>query len=257
MYPKLISFNGFFIPTYGFLLFIGVVLALLLGKKLAKMEGLDGEKVVDMAISLLIFSFLGSKILLLFTDFSYLSSWEGFWALIRSGGVFYGGLIFGFMVALFYIKKYKFPLGPLADIYGISIPFAHFFGRLGCFFAGCCWGKPCTLPWAVTFKNPFTGENMGTPLNQPIHPTQLYEALFLLFLFLILLFYFYKRRKFKGQIFLLYVFFYSIFRFFIEYLRDDPRGYLFQLISTSQFLSIIGIIFSIILYVRNYKKVKN
>lgn len=257
MYPKLISFDGFFIPTYGFFIFMGVVFALFLGKKLAKMEGLDGEKVVDMAISVLIFSFLGSKILLLFTDFSYLSSWEAFWALIRSAGVFYGGLVLGFLVALFYIKKYKFPLGPLADIYGICIPFAHFFGRLGCFSAGCCWGKPCTLPWAVTFKNPFTGENMGTPLNQPLHPTQLYEAIFLFFLFLILIFYFYKRRKFKGQVFLTYVFFYSIFRFFIEFLRDDPRGYIFNLISTSQFISIIAIIFSIILYARNYKKVKN
>ncbi|MEJ5166176.1 MAG: prolipoprotein diacylglyceryl transferase [Thermoanaerobaculia bacterium] len=257
MYPKLISFDGFFIPTYGFFLFTGVVLALLLGKKLAKMEGLDGEKVVDMAISILIFSFLGSKILLLFTDFSYLSSWEGIWALLRSGGVFYGGLVFGFLVALFYIKKYKFPLGPLADIYGICIPFAHFFGRLGCFFAGCCWGKSCSLPWAVTFKNTFTGENMGTPLNQPLHPTQLYEAFFLLFLFFILRLYFYRRRIFKGQVFLLYVLFYAIFRFFIEFLRDDPRGYVFDLISTSQFFSIIAFIFSIFLYARNYKKSKN
>lgn len=257
MYPKLISFNGFFIPTYGFFLFLGVVLALFMGKKLAKKEGLDGEKVVDMAISILIFSFLGSKVLLLFTDFSYLSSWEGIWALLRSGGVFYGGLLVGFLVAFYYIKKYKFPLGPLSDIYGICIPLAHFFGRLGCFFAGCCWGKPCFLPWAVTFKNTFSGENMGVPLNVPIHPTQLYEAIFLLTLFFVLNFYFYKRRTFKGQIFLLYIFFYSIFRFFIEFLRDDPRGYIFNLISTSQLFSIFGFIFSIALYVRNYKKIKS
>jgi len=257
MYPKLISIDGFFIPTYGFFLFLGVVLSLFIGKSLAKKEGLDGEKVVDMAISVLIFSFIGSKVLLLFTDFSYLKSLESFWALLRSGGVFFGGLVTGLIVAFYYIKKYNFPLGPLSDIYGICIPFAHFFGRLGCFSAGCCWGKPCSLPWAVKFKNEFASEYVGVPLNIPIHPTQIYEAIFLLFLFLILRLYFYNKRIFKGQIFLLYVLFYSFFRFFIEFLRDDPRGFIFNIVTTSQFFSIIGFFVATFFYVKYYKKAKN
>ncbi len=257
MHPKLISFDGFILPTYGFFLFLGVLFALILGKRLAKKEGLDGDKVIDMAISILIFSFIGSKIFLLLTDFSYLKSWQGLWDLLRSAGVFYGGLIFGFLVGFYYMMKYKFPLGPLADIYGIYIPLAHFFGRLGCFFAGCCWGKPCNLPWAITFKDSFANENMGTPLDVPLHPTQLYEASFLLFLFLFLKFYFYKRKIFKGQVFLLYVLSYSFFRFFIEFLRDDPRGFIFNFLSTSQFIATISIIFSIYLYARNLKKIHN
>lgn len=256
MYPKLITFDGFFIPTYGFFLFFGITLALIFAKKLSKKEGLDGNKVVDMGISVLIFSFIGSKIFLLFTDFSYLKSLEGIWALLRSGGVFWGGLLVGILVVLFYLKKHKFPLGPLSDIYGICIPLAHFFGRIGCFSAGCCWGKPCNLPWAIVFKNPFVFEYVGTPLFIPLHPTQIYEALFLLTLFFILYFYFYKKRIFKGQVFLLYILFYSFFRFFIEFIRDDPRGYIFSL-STSQFISILSFIIAFYLYVRNYKKIQS
>ncbi len=257
MHPKLITIGSFFIPTYGFFLFIGVLLALFLAKNLAKKEGIDGTRVVDMAISVLIFSFIGSKVLLLFTDLSYLKSFENFWSLIRSGGVFFGGLLTGIFVAIYYIKKYNFPLGPLSDIYGLCIPLAHFFGRLGCFSAGCCWGKPCYLPWAVEFKNTFASEYVGVPLYIPLHPTQLYEALFLLILFLVLRFYFYNKRIFKGQIFLLYVLSYSFFRFFIEFLRDDPRGFIFNIISTSQFFSITGFLVAIFFYVRNYKKIKN
>lgn len=253
MFPKLISFNGFFIPTYGFLVLIGIIFSLLIGKKIAKKEGLDPNKIIDMAISIIIFSFIGSKIFLIFTDFSYLKSLKNFIWLLRSGGVFFGGLIAGVLTAFYYLKKYNLPLWKVSDIFGIGIPFAHFFGRIGCFSAGCCWGKPCSLPWGVVFKNEFSGEYMGVPLNVKIHPTQLYEAFFLFFLFLFLFFYLYKKRKFYGQIFLSYIILYSFFRFFIEFLRDDPRGY-FLIFSTSQWISIFAFFTSIFFYARKNKE---
>ena len=233
MFPKILPIGHFFIPAYGLLVMTGVFLALWTAKRLANRSGMNGEQVFDLGVSIVIAGLIGSKALLIVTDRTFLQSWDNAWMLLRSGGVFYGGVLFGTAAAWYYFRKYKLPFWRTVDILGTGVPLAHFFGRLGCFAAGCCWGRECSLPWAVTFTSADAHALTGVPLDVPLHPTQLYEALFLavLFGFLYLR---YPGRRFDGQIFLSYAILYAAFRFCIEFLRGDPRGSLFGVLSTSQ-----------------------
>src|SRR5512136_1576780 len=143
MFPKILPIGHFFIPAYGLLVMTGVFLALWTAKRLANRSGMNGEQVFDLGVSIVIAGLIGSKALLIVTDPEFLKSWGNAWLLLRSGGVFYGGVLFGTAAAWYYLRKYKLPFWPVADILGTGIPLAHFFGRLGCFAAGCCWGREC------------------------------------------------------------------------------------------------------------------
>ena len=133
---------------------------------------------MDLGIYIIISALIGAKLLLLVTDFQTFRNnpARAASACSRSGGVFYGGLILAVVVALIYIRRVGLPLWTTCDVFAPGIALGHVIGRFGCFFAGCCWGKPTTLPWAITFTDPFAAANVGTPLNVPLHPTQLYEA---------------------------------------------------------------------------------
>jgi len=119
-----------------------------------------------------------------------------------------------------------------------GIALGHVVGRLGCLMAGCCYGLPTTRPWGITFTDPFAASNVGTPLNQPLHPTQLYEAGAELIILIVLLFTERKGRPFAGRTFWLYMLLYAISRFIIEFYRGDDRGTV-GMFSTSQFISIL------------------
>jgi phosphatidylglycerol:prolipoprotein diacylglycerol transferase len=122
-------------------------------------------------------------------------------------------------------------------------------GRLGCFAAGCCFGKPATVAWAVTFRDLYAARAVGTPIDTPLHPTQLYEsfATFLIFLALLAIA---KRKTFDGQVALSYVLLYSVARFLIEFFRGDvARGSVFGgALSTSQFLAILLVLGALALW---------
>ena len=238
MLPKLLSLGPFFLPTYGLLVATGVFLALLLVRRMANREGLDGEHIFDLGISIVIAGLIGAKALLVFTEPTFMDSWSSAWSLLRSGGVFYGGLIGGVLAAVFYLRKYKLPFWKTADLLAVGLPLAHAFGRLGCFAAGCCWGGACDLPWAVTFSNPDAHAITGVPMGVPLHPTQLYEALFLFALFAFVR-WLYPRRRFPGMVLCAYAALYAAFRFFAEFLRGDPRGSIDGL-STSQVIAIFA-----------------
>jgi phosphatidylglycerol:prolipoprotein diacylglycerol transferase len=111
-------------------------------------------------------------------------------------------------------------------------------GRFGCFFAGCCYGKPTTRPWGITFTDPFAAANVGTPLGVPLHPTQLYEAGAEFLILLVLLYTERKGRPYPGRTFWLYMLLYAASRFVIEFFRGDERGTV-GMFSTSQFISIL------------------
>jgi phosphatidylglycerol:prolipoprotein diacylglycerol transferase len=119
---------------------------------------------------------------------------------------------------------------------------------MGCFFAGCCFGRATDVPWAVTFTNQYAAENVGTPLDVPIHPTQLYEAGAEFVILLVLLFMERKGRAFPGRTFWGYLLLYGITRFIIEFYRGDSRGMVGDL-STSQFVSVILVPLSIAMLV--------
>ncbi len=122
---------------------------------------------MDLGIYIIISALIGAKLLLLVTDFqTFRNNPAELFSLFRSGGVFYGGLILAVAVALVYIRRVGLPLWTTTDVFAPGIALGHVVGRFGCFFAGCCCGKPTTLPWAITFTDPFAAANVGTPLNR-------------------------------------------------------------------------------------------
>ncbi len=263
MFSKLIEIGGFFIPTYGFLIAIGTIVAVFLSSKLAKKEGFSEkqvEQIVNLAVYTVFGGIIGSKLLLLIVDSHYyLSNPKEIIYLLRAGGVFYGGLIGGTLTALFLLRKYKLPLLKLGDILSPHLALAQFFGRLGCFSAGCCYGKEChSGNFCVTFTDKFAHSVTGVPLNIPLIPIQLINALNVLTIFIVLRFVLYKRKKFDGQVFLSYFLIYSITRGLLEFLRGDiDRGFLFGgILSTSQFISLIVFTIAAFFYIKLKKSSK-
>src|SRR5687767_4820551 len=171
------SFGHITVYTYGVLLAAAYLLGLQLARIRARKRGLDQNRVLDLGIYIIISALVGAKLLLLVTDFrTFTDNPRELLSLARSGGVFYGGLILAVSVALWYIRRIGLPLWTTCDVFAPGIALGHVVGRLGCLFAGCCYGKPTSVPWAITFTDPFAATNVGTPLNVPLHPTQVYEA---------------------------------------------------------------------------------
>src|SRR5437867_7724937 len=225
--------------TYGVLLAAAYLLGLKLAMVRARTRGLDEARVLDLGIYIIISALIGAKLLLLVTDFrTFRADPRELLTLARSGGVFYGGLILAVIVALWYIRRVGLPLWTTCDVFAPGIALGHVVGRFGCFFAGCCYGKPTSVPWAITFTDPFAAANVGTPLGVHLHPTQLYEAGAELLILSVLLMTERKSRSFPGRTFWLYILLYAISRFIIEFFRGDERG-MVGIFSTSQFISIL------------------
>jgi phosphatidylglycerol---prolipoprotein diacylglyceryl transferase len=239
MYPRLFELGPITVYTYGVLLAAAYLLGLQLARIRARKRGLDQNRILDLGIYIIISALIGAKLLLLITDFkTFTDNPRELLTLARSGGVFYGGLILAVAVALWYIRRIGLPLWTTCDVFAPGIALGHVVGRFGCLFAGCCFGKPTTKPWGITFTDPFAAANVGTPLGVPLHPTQLYEAGAELIILLLLLATERKGRPFAGRTFWLYMLLYAISRFVIEFYRGDERGTV-GMFSTSQFISIV------------------
>jgi len=239
MYPRLFELGPITVYTYGVLLAAAYLLGLKLAMNRAKARGLDANRVLDLGIYIIISALVGAKLLLLVTDFrTFRADPRELLTLARSGGVFYGGLILAVAVALWYIRRIGLPLWTTCDVFAPGIALGHVVGRFGCFFAGCCYGRPTTLPWGITFTDPFAAANVGTPLGVALHPTQLYEAGAELIILLVLLSTERKGKPFAGRTFWLYMLLYAVSRFIIEFYRGDERGAV-GVFSTSQFISIL------------------
>lgn len=256
MYPELFRIGSFPVNTYGVFLAIAFLSAIMVAVRLAARDGLPREKIYDLCLWMLLSSLVGSKLLMLLTEPDYRNNPLQLLSLdfLRSGGVFYGGLLAAIITGYLLIKRYKLPWWKTADACAPGIALGNFFGRQGCFAAGCCWGKPTSLPWGVKFTE--LGHDItGVPVETHLHPTQLYESFAMLGVFLFLL-WLHKRRAFSGQVILAYALLYSVIRFAIEFVRNDPRGDILGLttltgLSTSQLISlVVGIGALILLIVR-------
>ncbi|HEU4875850.1 MAG TPA: prolipoprotein diacylglyceryl transferase [Pyrinomonadaceae bacterium] len=256
MYPEIFRIGSFPINTYGVLLAVSFLCAIMVSVRLAARDGLPHEKIYDLSLWMLLAGLVGSKIMMLFTEPDYRADPLQLLSLdfLRSGGVWYGGLLGAVLVSYWLMRRYQLPWWKTADAFAPGIAIGNFFGRQGCFAAGCCWGKPTSLPWGVKFTEA-GHEITGVPTDTHLHPTQLYESFAMLLVFLFLL-WLHKRKRFSGQVILAYALIYSIIRFAIEFVRDDPRGDVFGLttltgLSTSQMISlVIGITALIVLLVR-------
>jgi phosphatidylglycerol:prolipoprotein diacylglycerol transferase len=234
MFPKLFTIGGFTLHTYGALVATGVAVGVWLSQRLGRKRGLDPGTIIDLGIWMCVAGVLGSKLLL------FLEDPHDFFSLatLRAAGVFYGGFLAATATFLWFVHRRHLPLLGTADCYVPGLALGHAIGRLGCFAAGCCWGSVCPYPWAVTFTNPYAHEIVGVPLNEPLHPAQLYESAALLLICGILLMIF-RHSRFAGQTFAAYLMLYGLARFLLEYTRDlsdDPV--FFHLLSLSQIVAL-------------------
>ena len=241
MFPELFELGPITVYTYGVLLAVSYLLGLWMAVRRGTARGLDSNRVLDLGIYIIVAALVGAKLLLAIVDFDqYRNNPMELVSLARSGGVFYGGLIVAVAVAFWYIARHKMPIWTTCDVFAPGIALGHVTGRLGCFAAGCCYGKPTDVPWGVIFTDPLALANVGTPLGIPLHPTQLYEAGAELLILGFLLATERRGRPFPGRTFWLYMFLYAVSRFVIEFYRGDPRGVVpFLDVSTSQFISLV------------------
>jgi phosphatidylglycerol---prolipoprotein diacylglyceryl transferase len=250
MHPILFEFGGFTIYSYGVLLAAAYLLGLQFALIRARSRGLDRERVMDLGIWIIISALVGAKLLLLVVDYRpFLANPRTIVDLLRSGGVFYGGLIAAVTVALAYIWRHRMPMWTTTDVFAPGIALGHVVGRLGCLLAGCCFGRPTSVPWAISFHDPNAFATSGTPLGVSLHPTQLYEAGAEALILVFLLAFERRGRPFPGRTFWSYMLLYGVSRFIIEFYRGDPRGTVFDALSTSQFVSVILVPVSVVMLV--------
>lgn len=249
MHPILFEIGRFPVYTYGVLLAAAYLLGLQFALMRARTRGLDPNRVMDLGIWIIISALAGAKLLLLIVDFdTFGRNPAELLTLLRSGGVFYGGLIAAVAVALWYLRRHKMPMWTVTDVFAPGIALGHVIGRMGCLFAGCCFGRPTDVAWAITFHSEYAAQNVGTPLNVPLHPTQLYEAGAELLILVFLLLTERKGRAFPGRTFWGYLLLYGVSRFIIEFYRGDSRGTVGDF-STSQFVSMLIVPLSVIMLI--------
>jgi phosphatidylglycerol:prolipoprotein diacylglycerol transferase len=236
------------LPIYGFgiMLVLAFIFSPWLAWWRARREGLDGDVILDMGFWIFVAGLVGARTFYCIEywgkDIHNLLEAFQYW---RGGIVYYGGIVGGVIGFFAYRWFYPFPLRPYLDTVAPSIALGTFFGRLGCFLNGCCYGDQCRLPWAVSFprESPAWWHHLhagliskGSSASLPIHPTQLYSAFDGLVLLILLSAYYPLRRR-DGEVMGLLMIAYPITRFLIEYIRNDEVAF-FAGLTISQTISV-------------------
>ena len=193
----------------------------------APLTGVAGEKIADTGFWLLVGAIVGARAFYVITYWDTLMAdplfpgapWTEIFMVQRGGLVYYGGLIGASLACIAYARARQLPLWKLADIFAPSIALGYVFGRLGCLFRGCCYGRACGLPWAIRFPEGHEMHRVGSPATA-VHPTQIYDALLSLGFYLALAL-LYRRKRFDGQVFATYLMGYALLRSFVETFRGD------------------------------------
>ena len=235
MKTDLFKIGGLTVHGYGFMIALGFILAMILGEYRAKKLGLKDESVIDIAIIAGLTGFAGAKLLFIIVEFdSFIKNPKE--VLGSSGFVVYGGLIAGFLSPLIYTRIKKLSFLPYIDCAVPGVAFAQGCGRIGCFLAGCCYGKETSAWYGVTFP-----ADCLAPAGVSLIPTQLFSAagdfIFEIILFILQRTLYKKKKKTSGIVTAVYLMLYAVGRFLIEFLRNDPRGAV-GVLSTSQFIAI-------------------
>ena len=251
MHPVLFKVGTLTIGTYGLLLSFGFFLALVLSKHLGKREGISTKKIVDLSVSLLFAGVVGSKLLMIVVDLFNGADIVGILdlAYLRAGGAIHGGIISAVIAFFWQTKRLRLPVLKTMDCMSPALALGQAVGRLGCFYAGCCYGTTSSLPWAVTFVDIEAQNISGTPLAIPLHPVQLYSFLSSLIVTVMLLMVF-KRRQFVGQVSGCYFVMEGALRIIVEHWRGDiDRGFLLGIpwLSTGRLTSCLFVIFGILI----------
>ncbi|MDL2217821.1 prolipoprotein diacylglyceryl transferase [Christensenellaceae bacterium OttesenSCG-928-M15] len=250
MHSELFSIGSFTIHSYGLMIALGFLAAILVGTSRIKGKGYGKDTMLDVALIAIVCGIVGAKLLYYITEIGSIIENPRLLLEIGNGFVVYGGIIAGVLGAYVYCRKKKYEFLPLFDLLIPCVPLAQGFGRIGCFLAGCCYGRPTDAWYGLIF--PTAPEiYQGVPLI----PTQLFSAIgdFAIFAALLLIA---RKQKFGGQIASAYLLLYGVGRFIIEFFRDDPRGAVGGL-STSQFISIFIVAAGIVGMVLGYRAHRN
>lgn len=240
MYNELLSIGPFTIHGYGLMIAVGIVVALLVGDYRAKSKGLNGDLIYGLTLTTVVFGFLAARILFIITE------WQDFLKnpmsyVTGNGFVVFGGIMGGALTIWAYCKIKKMDFLAYLDLMIPSVALAQGFGRIGCFLAGCCYGKETDSFLGITFTN-----SDYAPNNVKLLPSQLIMSAGDFIIAAILLLYA-KKNPTKGKTSALYLMLYSVGRFFVEFTRNDNRGTVGAL-STSQFIGIFIFIVGAVAY---------
>ena len=256
MHPIAFHIGSFAVHSYGVMIALAFLAGLWTATRRARRENISSERIGDVTLWLMLGAIVGAR-------FVYVTTyWKNEFAdqpiseifKIWNGGlVYYGGLIGAAITGIAYLRWKKMPLWKTADVFAPSIALGSVFGRIGCLLNGCCYGRACDLPWAISFP---PGNPLDAPTT-PVHPTEIYDALLNLALYFFLAWLF-RRKKFDGQIFATYLICYAIARSFVEYFRGDyPANHIHAGLTSAQLASVpifvIGVALATILSRRTIK----
>jgi phosphatidylglycerol:prolipoprotein diacylglycerol transferase len=249
MLPKLIQIGSFYVPTYGVLVAVAFLTALSIAGKLGRDQGLNRDAIMNLGIYCALAGIVGAKVFMIVLDPYYRNNPAQVFTLstLQSAGIWYGGFIAALVFAFVYMRKHHLPFLKTSDVFAPGLAIGHAIGRIGCFAAGCCYGRRTHVPWAVIFTNP---DANGAPLGVPLHPTQLYEA-GLETLICIVLYQLAKRQHRDGSIIALYLILSGIARFFVEFVRaHDEANPLGGALTLEQWISIAICLVGLVMLMR-------
>ncbi|MDR1952146.1 MAG: prolipoprotein diacylglyceryl transferase [Elusimicrobiota bacterium] len=256
MHPILFSIGGFTLYSYGFFVALGFAAGMFYLSYQAKKSPqiISQDDLFNLLFWIIISGIAGARLLyviaenrsLFRTPLEIFAIWEG-------GLTFYGGFIAAALAAFFYIKRKKLNIAKVMDLLAPAIALGHFLGRIGCFMAGCCFGKPTNMPWGIVFRDP---HSLSMIKGIPVHPAELYESFSNLILFILLHLYNKKKHK-DGLAIGAYLTAYAVCRFIIEFFRGDYRGTVVFGLSTSQFISVFVFIIGLTIVYRVNRNAEN
>jgi phosphatidylglycerol:prolipoprotein diacylglycerol transferase len=232
---------GIQIKSYGLMIAIGIIVAATLFINKGKKRGFDEDSLLNLIIFAVIGGILGGKGLFIITEIKDIIKEPSILFNFGYGFVIYGAIGGGALAMYLYCRRKKWSIIEMLDIAVPGLAVAQGFGRIGCFLAGCCYGEETTLPIGVEFP-----EGSLAPAGVHIHPTQIYSSIFDFLLGFLLLYYIRKEQK-PGKSVGLYLIIYSVGRFLVEFLRNDPRGNV-GVLSTSQFIAILTLVLGVVIF---------
>ena len=245
MHPIAFQFGSLTITWYGVMVATAFLVGLWTASRRGLSSGIASEKILDLGPWLIVGTIIGARALYV------VSYWREQFAgqpiteifrVWRGGLVYYGGLIGASLAGILYARKHALPVWKLADVIAPSIALGCVFGRIGCLLNGCCYGRECTLPWAIHFPHGHQTYPRG------VHPTEVYDSLLNLVLYLGLA-WLYRRKKFDGEVFAAYLIGYALFRSFVEMFRGDyPQHYLGGWATPAQLVSMGILVFGLALW---------
>ncbi len=252
MFPIIFSAGPFTLHTYGLMVAAGFLAALYVARRQFERFSLPSDQLDRIVLYIMISGLLGARAL-----YFALENFEGlkadplsFFRIWEGGLVFYGSVIAGIITLVVFSRLNDLSFLALTDAFSAPLLLGHALGRVGCFFAGCCYGRPTNLSWGVSFEHPAS----LAPRFTPLHPTQLYEAAGNFILFLVALGLSRKTAR-PGMLTAFYAVSYGLFRFFMEFLRDDDRGGIYFGGSPSQVVAVLLVLSGIGLFL--YAKKEN